>query len=431
MRVNQVFSFENIDEIKQKLLFWSQQFREICYLDSNQHTNQYSKFEVMLGVDAFTSIQTDSFSAFDTLNEYQKNTKDYILGYLSYDLKNGIEKVESNNYDGLEFPDIYFFQPKKLFIIQNNSITLSYLAFVADEMELDWLDILQTVVYQENIPEVHFNARTDKENYIKKVNTVLNYIGKGDIYETNFCMEFHAKNTINALQTFLAFNKISKAPFASFFKMNTLYALSASPERYIQKTNQTIISQPIKGTAKRSLDEYEDNKLKFDLENNVKERAENIMIVDLVRNDLSKTAIPGSVKVIELCKIYTFCQVHQMISTIQSNKQDKFSVTDVIKTTFPMGSMTGAPKLSAMQICEFSEDFKRGLYSGAIGYFTPDADFDFSVVIRTILYNQKNQYISYSVGSAITAQANAEQEYQECLVKAKALFSIFNTHVAQ
>lgn len=429
MRITKVFEIENVEEIKIKLLFWSQQFREICYLDSNQHSGPYTQFEAMLGVDAFTSIKTDSFFAFEALDEYQKNTQDYILGYLTYDLKNGIEKLESNNWDGLQFPDVYFFQPKKLFIIQNNTITLSYLHFVADEMGSDWQEIKETVTFTEDINPIYFKSRINSECYIEQVNKILDHIAKGNIYEANFCMEFYAESAIDPLQTFLALNKISKAPFASFFKMQEYFALCASPERYIQKTNQTLISQPIKGTARRGVNEIEDLKLKTDLENNIKEYTENVMIVDLVRNDFSKTAKPGTVTVPELCKIYSFSQVHQMISTIQSTINESFSPTQVIKSTFPMGSMTGAPKLSAMKICESVEEFKRGLYSGCIGYFTPNSDFDFNVVIRSILYNQRKQYVSYSVGSAITSQATAIQEYEECLVKASALFSIFNEHV--
>jgi para-aminobenzoate synthetase component I len=429
VRVTQIFSIENVEEIKQKLLLWSQQFREVCYFDSNQNQQAtYSKFDVMLGVDAFTSIQTDSFSAFETLSEYQQTTQDYILGYLSYDLKNGTENLSSTNFDGVKFPDIYFFQPKKLFIINENSITFSYLAFVADEIDYDWTEILETNIYHEQLPKIGFVARTTKSEYLNKVNQVLKHIQRGDIYEANFCMEFYAQATINPLQVFWTLNHISKAPFASFFKLNQLYAISASPERYVQKTKQTIISQPIKGTAKRGKNDIEDALLKNNLEDNLKERTENVMIVDLVRNDLSKTAIAGSVVVPELCKVYTFCQVHQMISTIQAELDTQYNAVDVLKTTFPMGSMTGAPKLSAMQICESLENFKRGLYSGAIGYFTPTGDFDFNVVIRSILYNNQQQYVSYAVGSAITAQAIPEQEYEECLIKASALFSIFNSN---
>jgi len=179
--------------------------------------------------------------------------------------------------------------------------------------------------------------------------------------------------------------------------------------------------QGIKGTAKRSQVEKEDQELIQNLRNDQKERSENIMIVDLVRNDLSKTATKGSVEVKELCKVYTFRQVHQMISTVVSKVDSKTSPVDIICSTFPMGSMTGAPKISAMEIIENLEASKRGLYSGAIGYITPKGDFDFNVVIRSILYNEKKQYISYTVGGAITAKSDPDKEYEECLIKAKAM----------
>ncbi|MFY7988966.1 MAG: chorismate-binding protein, partial [Flavobacterium sp.] len=193
---------------------------------------------------------------------------------------------------------------------------------------------------------------------------------------------------------------------------------------YLRKEGLKVISQPIKGTARRSLDVKQDEQLKSDLAQNEKERSENIMIVDLVRNDLSHTATKGSVQVEELCQIYTFKQVHQMISTIVSEVENTTSPIEILRTTFPMGSMTGAPKISAMQIIEALEETKRGLYSGTVGYFTPTGDFDFNVVIRSILYNSQNKYLSFSVGSAVTAQAIPEMEYEECLLKAKAMFEV-------
>ena len=204
--------------------------------------------------------------------------------------------------------------------------------------------------------------------------------------------------------------------------------LSASPERYLKKVGEKVISQPIKGTAKRSFDIEQDAFLKKELKNSAKERSENIMIVDLVRNDLSHTATKGSVVVEELCQVYTFKQVHQMISTIISKVDATVSPVEIIKTTFPMGSMTGAPKVSAMKIIEELEVTKRGLYSGAVGYFTPTGDFDFNVVIRSILYDAKKQYLSFSVGSAITAQSIPENEYEECLLKAKAMFEVLQNN---
>jgi para-aminobenzoate synthetase component 1 len=269
------------------------------------------------------------------------------------------------------------------------------------------------------------NQRISKEDYLSKVNKMLEHIQRGDIYEANFCMEFFAeKAIINPIEIYQKLNAISKPPFATFFKNNKHYLLSASPERYLRKEGNKVISQPIKGTAKRFSDEDLDQKSKTDLAENPKERSENIMIVDLVRNDLSKTATKGSVEVEELCGIYSFEQVHQMISTITSTVAENRSPVEIIKSTFPMGSMTGAPKISAMNIIENLEETKRGLYSGAVGYFSPENDFDFNVVIRSILYNAENGYLSFSVGSAVTSKAIPEQEYDECLLKAKAMFEV-------
>ena len=240
-------------------------------------------------------------------------------------------------------------------------------------------------------------------------------------------MEFFAENAIiNPMEKFLKLNEISKSPLAVYFKNNKQFLLSASPERYLKKEGELIISQPIKGTAKRFLDPIEDEKSKNQLALDPKERAENIMVSDLVRNDLSRTAQKGSVKVEELCGIYSFEQVHQMISTITSKLDSQYTVVDVIKTTFPMGSMTGTPKVSVLKIIEELEETKRGLYSGAVGYFTPNGDFDFNVVIRSILYNQEKKYVSFSVGSAITSQSVPESEYEECLLKAKAMHEVLS-----
>jgi anthranilate/para-aminobenzoate synthase component I len=426
LRVSIHKPISNPEQFKQQLLTWSQQFREIVFLDSNSHTQEYSSFDCVLAVDAFTSLKTDFQNAFDDLKQYQQTTKDWLFGYLTYDLKNDVEDLKSANFDGLNFPDLFFFQPKKIFLLKDNQLEIRYLLLCDDEVEGDFSEIVES--YCEpfvTLSGVEVEQRISKEFYIEKVNKMLEHIHIGDMYEANFCMEFYAENAeINPLEKFLKLNEISKAPFSVFFKNHKQYLLSASPERYLKKVGETIISQPIKGTSKRSSDPIEDEKSKQFLESDSKERAENIMITDLVRNDLSHTAQKGSVEVTELCKIYSFLQVHQMISTITSKLDRQYAPIDVLKTTFPMGSMTGAPKISVMKIIENLEETKRGLYSGAVGYFTPEGDFDFNVVIRSILYNQENQYVSFSVGSAITAQSDPEKEYEECLLKAKAMHEV-------
>ncbi|TDX11293.1 anthranilate synthase component I family protein [Flavobacterium sp. S87F.05.LMB.W.Kidney.N] len=426
MRVSIHKNIANPELFKEQLLSWAQQFREVIFLDSNSYPQQYSNFDCLLAVDAFTSLKTDYYNAFEDLKQYQQNTKDWLFGYLSYDLKNDIENLHSQNFDGLNFPDLFFFQPKKLFILKGNQLEIQYLMLCDDEVEEDFEGIVESRKSKvESDEKLNIQQRISKELYIQKINKMLEHIHIGDMYEANFCMEFYAENAlIKPLEKFQKLNEISKAPFSVFFKNYKHYLLSASPERYIKKVGDKIISQPIKGTSKRFLDPVEDEKSKNILVSDEKERAENIMITDLVRNDLSHTAQKGSVEVEELCGIYSFLQVHQMISTITSKLDAQYSAVDVLKTTFPMGSMTGAPKISVMEIIENLEETKRGLYSGAIGYFTPEGDFDFNVVIRSILYNQENKYISFSVGSAITSLSDPEKEYEECLLKAKAMHEV-------
>ena len=412
-------------DFKNQLLHWANQHREVVFLDSNQYHQKYSSYDAVLAVDAFTSIKTDYENAFQDLYQYQSQTKDWLFGYLSYDLKNDTEALHSNNFDGLAFPDLFFFQPKKLFLIKENQVEIQYLRMCDDEIEADFEEILSIASIIHHPSSINIQQRISKENYLSKVSKMLEHIHRGDIYEANFCMEFFAENAeIEPLEIYQKLNAISEPPFAVYFKNNFQYLLSASPERYLRKEGLKVISQPIKGTARRSFDLEQDEQLKSDLIQNEKERSENIMIVDLVRNDLSHTATKGSVQVEELCQIYTFKQVHQMISTIVSEVENTTSPIEILRTTFPMGSMTGAPKISAMQIIEALEETKRGLYSGAVGYFTPNGDFDFNVVIRSILYNSQNQYLSFSVGSAITSQAIPEMEYEECLLKAKAMFEV-------
>ncbi|MDH7444221.1 anthranilate synthase component I family protein [Aquimarina sp. 2201CG14-23] len=428
MRSTKTYTLHNSSEFKTKLLQWAQQFNEIIWLDSNMYSQQYSSYDAVLAVDAFTLIKTDYYNGFDKLKEYQEQTADWIFGYLSYDLKNDTEKLVSENEDHLGFPDLYFFQPKKIFLLKEDILEVQYLSMVDDEIEEDF-QLINTFpssikVSTEDSPcgKVKISLRITKDVYKEKIHQMLAHIHRGDIYEANFCQEFFAENScIAPLETYYHLNQISTPPFATFFRMNQQYLLSASPERYIRKEGNRIISQPIKGTAKRSQIDEDDKRLIAELQKDPKERSENVMIVDLVRNDLSRTAIKGSVMVEELCKVYSFKQVHQMISTITSEIDSGTSPIDVLKTTFPMGSMTGAPKISAMHIIEDLEESKRGLYSGAVGYFTPQGDFDFNVVIRSILYNEDKQYISYTVGGAITAKSDPDKEYEECLIKAKAM----------
>lgn len=411
---------------KQQLVGWGQQFREIAFLDSNSFSDEYSSFDCILAADAFTSIKTDFHNAFEDLKQYQQTARDWLFGYMAYDLKNDVEHLESKNFDGLGFADLFFFQPKKLFLLKGNQLEIQYLNMCDDEVEDDFKQIADCQnTKKENHKAITIEQRISKQLYLDKVSRLLEHIHQGDVYEANFCMEFFAENAaINPLEKFLKLNEISQAPFTVFFKNNKHFLLSASPERYLKKDGENLISQPIKGTSKRFADPVEDEISKNNLAQDPKEKAENIMITDLVRNDLSHTAQKATVEVKELCGIYSFLQVHQMISTITSKMDPKYAAADALRTTFPMGSMTGAPKYAAMKIIEELEETKRGLYSGAVGYFSPNGNFDFNVVIRSILYNEERQYVSFSVGSAITSLSIPEKEYEECQLKAKAMLQV-------
>ena len=434
MRTTRTISLKKEPRLKGKLLVWAQQYEVVFWLDSNAATRnfnaKYSSFEAVLALEVHKELQCGCKTAFEKLKAFRRECNDHIFGYFSYDLKNDIEELTSDNFDGLKFPDLYFFQPKKLFYFKDDRLILSYLKEYEDEMKKD-IEAIKKISLKEQNPsgseKIQINARIPKRSYFKKIENVLGHIHRGDIYEVNFCQEFYAEDAeIEPLHVYNKLNEISGPPFANFIKLNDKYLLSASPERFVKKTGNKVISQPIKGTARRSSDPDRDAKLARELSKDPKERAENIMIADLVRNDLSRTAVKGSVIVEELCGTYTFKQVHQLISTVTSEVSKVTDPVDIIKSLFPMGSMTGAPKISAMEIIEELEETKRGLYSGAVGYFTPDNDFDFNVVIRSILYNKREKYVSFTVGGAITAKSVVENEYEECMVKAVAMKKALN-----
>lgn len=371
-----------------------------------------------IGAKASISVDLNANINFEELDLFINKENEWKFGFLSYDIKNEIEDLQSDNNDALGFPILNFFIPETLLEYKNGLFTVVY----GNPKYLIDAEALLNAHQVDDFEEVDLKSSLTKDQYLKKIELLQNEIKAGNIYEVNFCYEFFAdKITINPLALYkrLMFN--SNAPFSSFGKFDDKYIISASPERFMKKTGDKLISQPIKGTAKRGETKEEDENLKNELAINEKERSENIMIVDLVRNDFSKIANFDSVLVEELCKIYTFKTVHQMISTIACELKANVSFSDILKATFPMGSMTGAPKISAMQLIEQEEETKRGLYSGSVGFVKPNGDFDFNVIIRSFLYNKTNKYLSAMVGGAITAKSSPVLEYEETLIKVSAL----------
>ena len=419
-----VYTPKNISLFKKKLFKWSNQFNISICLDSNNYNDRLGDLDAIVATDVHSKLPFTKSNSLNKLEAYLKETNDWLFGYFSYDLKNELEDLKSNNYSEFDFPNLFFFQPKKIWIIKSRNVEAHYL--YPSEIESDLDDIYSQKINDKNIKsEIKLFPRLSKSQYEEKINKLLFHINRGDIYEANFCMEWFSNDSnICPFNVYDKLNQISKNPMSAFFKQNDTYLLSSSPERYIKRKNNKIITQPIKGTSRRDNDKVIDLNLKKNLTQDPKERSENIMIVDLVRNDLSRFSYPGSVKVTELCKVYPFEKVHQMISTVESQIDSNLKMTDVIKATFPMGSMTGAPKIKALNIIEKLEVSKRGLYSGALGYVDPKGNFDFNVVIRSLIYDHKNKYLSFQVGSAITSNSSPEKEYQECLLKAEPMLSI-------
>ena len=375
------------------------------------------------------SFIMDEHSDLDAMQSFiDENKGMYIFTTLSYDLKLKIQGLQSKNKDGHNYPLATLWVPKTVITIENNKIKDYLIGEQSIENEYFVSNFFRNSQSNGFNLDAKFEARLTKEEYLNQVKGLKNEIQQGNIYEVNFCQEFFAENVklIDPIQVYFKLNQLTKAPFSCYSSLGNFEIFSGSPERYIKKEGLKLISQPIKGTAKRGQSQEEDQRLKEQLLADPKERAENVMIVDLVRNDLSKIATKKSVKVDELFGIYSFETVHQMISTISCEVEKPTSFTDILKATFPMGSMTGAPKHNAMKLIEKHENFKRGIYSGAIGYIAPNGDFDFNVVIRTLIYNRETNYLSCPVGGAITIQSSPEAEYEECNIKVQSILKGMN-----
>ncbi len=400
---------KNYKQFRRQLLQWASSFKYCIFLED--------ALSGLIRVGAGENVH------FSDIRSVPKD--EWLFGYISYDYKNKLENLVSENSETVSFADYSFFYPS--FVVELTKESFTVQKGNSNEQTLFQEIIKQPSVAEENA-KCNIQARLSKEEYIFKVRALQKHIQRGDIYEVNFCQEFVAEKVVlSVINIYDSLLKASPMPFAVFLKEENTYAFCSSPERYVKKTGNKIISQPIKGTAKRGKSPREDEVIIKALQTNPKERAENIMAVDVVRNDLARVAVPGTVEVEELCEIYTFKQLHQMISTVSAILPTTATLYDVVKASFPMASMTGAPKIRAMQLIEEYETSKRGLYSGTIGCLLPNGDFDFNVVIRTILYDATAQKLSFTVGSAITAEANASQEYEECLLKAQAMMKILGS----
>ena len=401
------------------MLSWANRFTICCFLDNHNYQSQHHSVECLVGAGAL-KVFGPGEDFFQSLSTFSDTANDYIFGHFNYDLKNKTEAgLTSEHTDNTEFPEFFLYIPEVVLLLNENILQIG--VFSADAA-LIYRQLIEEEIEEVKTPPVEIKPRVTKSEYLDAVEKLKGHIHLGDCYVINYCQEFYASAAINPLALFLKLGQLSPNPFGAYYRLNDKYLLCASPERFIKKERQQIISQPIKGTSPRnhadpSLDELN----KQQLTESKKERSENVMVVDLVRNDLGKFCQPGSVKVDELFGIHSFPNVHQMISTVSGQINDGVEFGDIIKATFPMGSMTGAPKRRVMELTEKYEHSKRGIYSGTVGYISPNKDFDFNVVIRSLVYNAASQYLSYHTGSAITAYCNAESEYEECLLKGNAI----------
>ena len=395
------------------MLNFSKRFSNFCFLDN--HNYDFDKgFECIGGFGVVASLVAGKSTGLKELDQFENENGDWIFGHLSYDLKNEIEGLSSANNDNIGFEDFYFFVPEYVFIFSKQSVAIGADEAVDTKTVFD--EIASIIPIEKSFQKPALKSNFQKQEYLETVKKLQQHILRGDCYEICFCQAFFAEDVlIDPVAVFKKLSDISPNPFSAYYRSDEKYLMCASPERFLKKTNTKIFSQPIKGTSKRS--RLADEEEKYLLKNNEKERAENIMIVDLVRNDLSKICIEGSVSVKEFLEIYSFPQVHQMISTIQGTLAENVSLSKILQATFPMGSMTGAPKRRVLELIEKYEKMKRGLFSGSVGYISPEGGFDFNVVIRSILYNEENSYMSIPVGSAITSKSDAESELAECELK--------------
>ena len=406
-----------------RLLAWAMNFEHFSWLNGNGYSPPYGPFPNILFAGRRACLES-SDDSLNKLENFLKQKKDWVYGYFSYDLKNEIEDLKSRHKATIPFPHLGFMVPEHIVFVKNHEILIES----HDDPQEIYDEIMTAGTPSGSSSSSLITApqsKMTKVDYIRNVLNIKESIVNGEFYEMNYCIEYHARSEhFDPLTTYLRLNEHSPMPFSVFMRTGSKFLISASPERFLKKNGTKLISQPIKGTIRRSFDKQEDEQLKTALRNSEKERAENLMIVDLVRNDLARSAMPGSVKVDELFGIYSFKTLHQMISTVTARMDEKWPVSHVIRHAFPMGSMTGAPKIRVMQEIDKLEDSGRGLYSGAVGFIDPHGDFDFNVVIRSIIHNAVTGDISFHVGSAVTYDADPEYEYHECLLKAGSIFRV-------
>jgi para-aminobenzoate synthetase component 1 len=395
-----------------KLTYWAnREYPYLAYFNGNEYAYPKGNF----GNTFFAGNKSIELTKF-----WNSSPNFFKVGIIGYDFKNRIETLQSLNPSFLDLPETCFFQPELMIRIEKDQVLSN------TELSQEFWNTLESVEipYSPNLA-CRWSPQISKEKYIESLETIKSQIVEGETYEMNFCQAFSGEfESWDPVAAYFRLNEFSPMPFSTLFKAEQKWIVSASPERFIKKTGSQIIAQPIKGTFRRGITAEEDLENRNKLANSEKEKAENLMITDLMRNDLSKVSKTGTVKVEELFGIYPLPKVFQMISTISSELKPEVTFEEIIRATFPMGSMTGAPKIRTMEFIDALESFKREWFSGALGWIEEEGDFDFSVVIRSIITDLNAKKLYFGVGSAVTFDSDPEQEYEECQLKAQAIFEI-------
>lgn len=407
------------------LLYWAASHDVFCVLDGSSAVDPGYAFPRRIAVGTARSFELGVDGNLQALNGFLRPAARGYVVQVGYGLKDQLEKVSSRHKDPIGFPDLYVFEPAVVIqLTAGNQIVIQ-----AEHAEAVWQEIrsVDPNAFSKDILPVAFQSGCTHEQYLEQLKQVQAHIFQGDCYELNYCQEFYSTDVqMDPVRVYEKLCSVVQAPFSGLYRNRHRWLIGASPERFLKKTGDRLESRPMKGTAPRDPDPLIDRQLAISLQESKKDRSENIMVVDLVRNDLSRVAQAGTVQVEALCALHSFPQVHQLVSTVSGRLRSGTGFREILEACFPMGSMTGAPKRRVMELTDQYECSARGLYSGSIGYIDPGGDFDLNVVIRSMQFNQSTGYLSYHVGSGITAYSDPAKEWEECLWKARGIRKVFD-----
>lgn len=405
------------ETLKESLLAWAADFDYAVFLDScNTSIDQYGDYEFILGV---ADRDTETCTSWEELEEKAgEGNQAWWFGSLTYDAKNELEpKLRSDNPPAIPFPNLVFFRAETVIYQRRGESNVE--SFPDYSVQLAKGSTLPKGAIR---LEGELKSNFSREEYLETVEAIRGHIFEGDSYEINLSQNFHTTGEIDSpAAVWRQLTSVSPTPYAAYCRFRDTHLLCASPERFLQLKGDRIITQPIKGTARRDNDPDKDRELVEQLRASRKEQAENVMIVDLSRNDLYRSSIVNGVKVPKLYEVQSFAKVHHLVSTVEATKSPEISSLDVIANTFPPGSMTGAPKFRSCELIDQYERSARGMYAGSVGYLSPEGDFDLNVVIRSMIWHEPSRVLTYQMGGAITWDSDPASEYMETLIKARAI----------